>query len=495
MAVAAAAAAAAAPLGVVAASNGRTWAFAAIGGAAVAFGMSSWFRRDAAMAITALWAFQIFRTPLAAALKSAPGAGALVNQLTDVCLLVILLTLAAELLRPGASARDLRFFGPAVGLAAFGLTSSLAQSAPLAPTLIGLWLGTKFWLLVGVTGAMSWRRDDVERIMRVIVPFGAAAAGLGLLDFATGGAIADALKSNLRVTPLGTYRSGAAQSLYAHPNEYSLAMSLLVAVWLSRIASRARVRARDLALLALLISAAIVSLRLKAVLSISAVFAVVTIAQLARGRREGIAMLAIGAVALALIFAFMGNVIHEQLSTYSSSQSTARAQLYRVGVRIADRHVPFGVGFGRFASAPSRDYYSPVYDDYGLSKVWGLSRDFPRFIADTSWPAVMGETGYGGLLVFVGGLLALLLAGLRALRGAGDAEAFAPLAMLCVLVVILVDSSGNPNLFSWNAITVLALFAGATLAQQRARADREAALYASTWDRGLVQAPSVPAAR
>jgi hypothetical protein len=79
----------------------------------------------------------------------------------------------------------------------------------------------------------------------------------------------------------------------------------------------------------------------------------------------------------------------------------------------------------------------------------------------------MGETGWGGLAVFVGALAALLLVGVRALRRARDEEAFAPLALVCLVIVIVVDSTGDPDLFSWNAITAVALLAGATLAQER----------------------------
>lgn len=457
----------AAPLGLVAASEARTWAFAAIGGALVAGLTATWLRKDPVSVVVGLWAFQIVRTPLAVAVPQ-------VDQLSDVVLLVVLVSLAVDLLSPGAARRDLRLFAPAAGLLFFGLASSAAQSAPLAPTLTGAWLGTKFWLLVGASVALPWRPGDLERALRIMAPIGAAAAVLGLVDFATGGAVADALKSNLRVTPLGTYRSGAAQSLYAHPNEYSLAMSLLVALYLARLATRARVRAGDVALVALFVVAAVVSLRLKAVLSITAAFAVVALVQIARGRRGGLGLLVGGAVVMAAVVLAMGGVIDRQLNTYGSSQTSVRAQLYDTGVRIADDHAPFGVGFGRFASAPSRDPYSTVYDLYGLSRVWGLSRDFPRFIADTSWPSVMGETGYGGLAVFAAGLLALALAGIAGLRGARGPDALAPLALLCALAVVLVDSTGNPNLFSWNAITVIALLSGATLAGLPARRRAEA---------------------
>src|SRR5262249_45330490 len=149
------------------------------------------------MVVVGLWAFQIVRTPLAVAVPQ-------VDQLSDVVLLVMLVVFAVDLLSPGSPRRDLRLFAPALGLLLFGLTSSAAESAPLVPTRTGAWLGTKFWLLVGLTVAIPWRDGDLDRALRVIAPLGAVAALLGLLDFAGGGAVADALKSNVRVTPLGT---------------------------------------------------------------------------------------------------------------------------------------------------------------------------------------------------------------------------------------------------------------------------------------------------
>jgi hypothetical protein len=478
-AVAGAAIALAVPLGLVAVSDARVWALAAVGACVIAGATARWFRRDPVMLLAALWAFQILRTPLAAATQSVPVAGTLIDQLTDVCVLVIVLVVAWDAWSPRAPRRDLRLFAVAFALAACGLAGSVVQHAPLLPTVEGLWLGTKFWLLVAATAAVAWRPGDSDRMLRVMVAFGGAAAALGIVDAVTGGAVADTLHSNLRVTQFGGYRSDAAQSLYAHPNEYSLAMCLLVAVWLARVATKGRVRLRDAALLGLFVVAAVVSLRLKAVLSIAAVFAIVAAVQLVHGRRHAMTVRAAGVLSLVLAFSFMGDVISRQFDTYSGSTYSVRKQLYDAGAQIAANHFPFGVGFGRFGSAPSRETYSTVYDDYGLSRTWGLSRDFPRFITDTSWPSVMGEAGYAGVLVFVAGLLALLKAAVGTLRRARGPDAFAPLALIGVLVVVVVDSVANPSLFSWNTVTAVALVAGATLSQRRAQLAAAAPVPAS----------------
>jgi hypothetical protein len=263
---------------------------------------------------------------------------------------------------------------------------------------------------------------------------------------------------------MGTFRSNAAQSVYASPNEYNLAMSLLAALALARAATAPSLRRVGLALL--FVAAAVVSLRLKAVLSVGAVFALVVAVQMLQGRRGALALALVGALCLGAVVAGEGRVIRRQVAVYAGSNESARAALYRAGTHIAEQRFPLGAGFGRFGTAPSRNPYSTVYDEEGVSDVWGLSRRFDRFVADTSWPAVLGETGISGLLVWIAGLAMLGALAVRRLREDGG---FAPLALLGVLVVIVVDSSGDSTLFSWNTITTLALVVAATLAGARSR--------------------------
>ena len=75
-----------------------------------------------------------------------------------------------------------------------------------------------------------------------------------------------------------------------------------------------------------------------------------------------------------LILAVIGifstyNKIMEYASYYLTA---ARPALFIVGYKLACKYIPFGSGFGTFASEISGDYYSPIYYEYGINVVSGL---------------------------------------------------------------------------------------------------------------------------
>ena len=78
-----------------------------------------------------------------------------------------------------------------------------------------------------------------------------------------------------------------------------------------------------------------------------------------------------------------------------------RGYLYTTGYKIAKDYFPLGTGFGTFGSYISRKFYSPLYYEYGLSSIWGLSPSMPSYIADTYWAMIMGETGFLGVILLV----------------------------------------------------------------------------------------------
>ncbi|WP_242836922.1 MULTISPECIES: hypothetical protein [Clostridium] len=104
-----------------------------------------------------------------------------------------------------------------------------------------------------------------------------------------------------------------------------------------------------------------------------------------------------------LILAVIGifstyNKIMEYASYYLTA---ARPALFIVGYKLACKYIPFGSGFGTFASEISGDYYSPIYYEYGINLVSGLEETAHSYIGDTFWPYVYGQFGFLGLIIFL----------------------------------------------------------------------------------------------
>lgn len=93
---------------------------------------------------------------------------------------------------------------------------------------------------------------------------------------------------------------------------------------------------------------------------------------------------------------------------FSSIQGdSARYQLLINSFKVIKDHFPIGSGFGTYASYYSGKYYSPIYSSYGLTGIYGLTRDNTSFISDSFWPMVFAQTGLIGTIAFGCALLRL----------------------------------------------------------------------------------------
>ena len=81
----------------------------------------------------------------------------------------------------------------------------------------------------------------------------------------------------------------------------------------------------------------------------------------------------------------------------------ARPESFKVAFgKIIWEYFPFGPGFGTFGVAAVVKYYSPLYYKYNLHTIWGLSPDWPAFLADAFYPtlAQFGVVGIGLFIAF-----------------------------------------------------------------------------------------------
>ncbi len=80
---------------------------------------------------------------------------------------------------------------------------------------------------------------------------------------------------------------------------------------------------------------------------------------------------------------------------------SARAQLLIKSISVANDHFPFGAGFGTYGTYQSAEHYSPLYFMYNLDEIQGLTPTDSGYICDSFWPAILAESGWIGLLVYI----------------------------------------------------------------------------------------------
>lgn len=125
---------------------------------------------------------------------------------------------------------------------------------------------------------------------------------------------------------------------------------------------------------------------------------------------------------------------------------TARVALTVTSGKIAKDYMPFGVGFGQFGSPTSRDRNSDVYRQYGIDWVYGLNyeKDGGKYMVDTFWPMIMGETGVLGTIMFLILLWVVFWPSLKDfLSNTSSITGIFP-AMLCI--ALLITSVAKPSL-------------------------------------------------
>lgn len=82
----------------------------------------------------------------------------------------------------------------------------------------------------------------------------------------------------------------------------------------------------------------------------------------------------------------------------------ARTTFYYTAEKILADYFPLGSGFGTFGSEAAARYYSPLYYEYGVDSVYGMSPldygESSNFLVDTFYP-ILAEFGIIGIFLYV----------------------------------------------------------------------------------------------
>lgn len=110
-------------------------------------------------------------------------------------------------------------------------------------------------------------------------------------------------------------------------------------------------------------------------------------------------------ISLAIFGSLIVYLIWDKLNFYfiagmSDSEGIARPMLYQTGFQILLDYFPFGSGLGTFCNEAARSIYSPLFYDYNLHNVYGLTPDNPQFATDCFYPT-LAQLGFFGLILFI----------------------------------------------------------------------------------------------
>ncbi len=330
-----------------------------------------------------------------------------------------------------------------VAFLTIGLLSSLVVHVPLVIFLSGAFIMVKGLLLAWAVAQLDWSERQLLVAVRATTVVILLCLVATVANLAFPSAWNAALASDLNaVEPRSVLPSLIGP--FTHPIDLGQFMSLsaiAIATW------RASVRKSGLTLVLLLatVAGAVLTGRRTAAAGLSVAW--LWLQRLQRSVRVLVALVACIPIVVVVLG---GPAVEVAQATYQDyigkGTPEARTVLTVDSFSVAAAHFPGGAGFGRFGSATAAENYSPEYVARGYPYIWGLGRgaDDGKFLEDTEWPAILGESGFLGAIAFALGLVAIYRAGRKLSRdGPRPVVRWVGFTVIGWLLAMLVESIGT----------------------------------------------------
>ena len=325
--------------------------------------------------------------------------------------------------------------GAILAVVILGVAASLANGVFLV-----VWLPALFLMLkgIGFFYLVLWHHfddRDIRQATLTVLAFGAAVLALGFLEAVSPPAFRYVF--NLPSTIDARGQLPGVESIFVFPVIFAWFMAL-VAMFLFAYYVVLR-RLWMLVLAALFGAGMFLSGRRRAIIGLGFALVGGLAAQFRRGTSRAALVriwvpIGVAALVLAIVFApglktLYDRTVQEWLYAPAAPapqvpgpggidwvDGNPRLLLYEVSADIATSEFPLGAGLGRFGSPMSRIIFSPLYQEYGLDRIWGLTPQFAAYVTDTFWPHVLAEIGVFGVVAYAIFLIALGLSLWRATR-------------------------------------------------------------------------------
>ena len=104
-------------------------------------------------------------------------------------------------------------------------------------------------------------------------------------------------------------------------------------------------------------------------------------------------------ICLAVSLSWEKIVIYYIDGSINAHQMWSRPAMMLTAFDLLLDYFPFGCGLGSFGTFVSGEYYSSIYEKYGLDQLWGLSKNKPDFISDAYYPE-LAQFGIIGVILY-----------------------------------------------------------------------------------------------
>lgn len=104
-------------------------------------------------------------------------------------------------------------------------------------------------------------------------------------------------------------------------------------------------------------------------------------------------------ICVAITLSWKKIVIYYLDGAMSSEQMWSRPAMMLTSLQILLDYFPLGCGLASFGTFASAEYYSKTYEEYGISHLYGLTKDHPAFITDAYYPE-LAQFGIIGVILY-----------------------------------------------------------------------------------------------
>ena len=309
-------------------------------------------------------------------------------------------------------------------------------------TLMSCFLSTKFWILVLAISLLKVDKSTIDKyynslftIEVIVIIF--AIVNILFLEF---------YKSIFPLSNI-TYRFGmiAVCSVFSHPGKYGWFMLFCALAHFSLYKKNGN--KRDFVKMIISIIACLLSLRTKVIMSIIACFVCYAIYVNRESFKKQIKKIVLVLIlSICILIPFKDIVYNTYVLYFTDSEGySVRQALMDNSLKISKDYFPLGVGFGKYGTWYASQKYSEYYIKYGMSHMYGLTKDNTSYSTDTFWPAIIGETGVIGCIIYIF-MIILLIKQLNMInKKKNEADSALSLFALMTMIQIIIESFGSAS--------------------------------------------------